>query len=284
MITFLLVFIAIVLICISAIVSLNEISFFSLPHAKVKAFRYSVDPQKRSIAKLLQRPKDLLVTIFLINTIANILLQNISSDLINSISSSWWLKVGIPFAVILIFGELLPKYLGLLYNEPVATFCAPFYEWFQKATVGLRKGITKTVNVISRLLFFLKVDTPLDDKELEHILKTSEKAGVLHKEERELIHEWISLKDKQVKEIMTVRSEMPIYDVEDPLSKLIHLFQEKGLTDVPVCRKSADTILGICNVLDFFRNQTEIENDTSRQLKNLSKYCISLTLSLKQHS
>lgn len=220
------------LICIGALVSLNEISFFSLPHSKVKGFRSSLDPRKRAIFKLLQKPKDLLVTIFFINTFANILTQNISSDFIDSLSTSWWLKVGIPFAVILIFGELLPKYVGLLYNESIALTWAPFYEWFQRVTQTARKRLTHFINLISRVFFFfLKVDVPLDEDELEHILKTSEKAGVLHKEERELIDQWMSIKDKQVKEIMTVRSEFEFYDIEEPLSNLILLFSEKGRSE-----------------------------------------------------
>lgn len=260
MISLLLVLVLLLLICIGALVSLNEISFFSLPHSKVKAFRSSLDPKKRAIFKLLQKPKDLLVSIFFINTFANILMQNISSDFINSISTSWWLKVGLPFAVILIFGELVPKYIGLLYNEPIAIACAPYYEWFQRVTQGVREKLTHFINMISRIsFFFLKVDVPLDEDEFEHILKTSEKAGLLHKEERELIDQWMSMKDKQVKEIMSVRSQLEYYDIEEPLSNLSLLFSEKGLSEVPVCRKSPDNLLGMCSALDYFLFQTEID-------------------------
>src|SRR5258708_29896530 len=116
MIVSVLIILVLVLTLASAFCSLSEIAFFSLPLSKVRAFRHDINHRKRQIAKLLKDPKGLLVTIFLLNTIVNILVQNITSDILDPLHGSWMIKVGVPLALVLIFGELFPKYLGLLYN------------------------------------------------------------------------------------------------------------------------------------------------------------------------
>jgi putative hemolysin len=261
MITFILVFLIIILTIASAFFSLSEIAFFSLPSSKIKAYRHQLDPRKRQIAKLLKQSRSLLVTIFLLNTVVNILVQNTTSDLFDPIASSWMLKVGVPLAIILIFGELLPKYIGLLYNEKISEFSAPFYEWVQNAIAPLLNAITQVANFFSRILFFyLKIEKPISQDELEHLLKTSEGRGIVHKEEAKLLQGYLSLEGKFVKDLMQPRNAIDSYDIELPLTKLIFLFSEKLLTEVPVCKGSLDNFLGMLNVIDFFIHRNEIKS------------------------
>jgi len=252
MIIFTLFFVVLLLIA-SASFSLSEIAFFSLPSSKVKSFRYSLEPKKRMIAKLLKQSKGLLVSIFLLNTIANILIQNLTSDLFDPISGSWILKVAVPLVLILVFGELLPKYLGLLYNESVALFMAPFYDWFQRVSQPIRHVITLTVNFLSRILFFyMKVEKPLTQEELEHILKTSEGKGLLHQEEASLVQGYLAFCETQVKDLMQPRAEMESYDINHPLSKLYFMCAEKNVSTIPVCKDSLDNFLGLVDASDLF--------------------------------
>ncbi|MDB6082055.1 MAG: hypothetical protein JWO53_1327 [Chlamydiia bacterium] len=259
MIICLLIALILLLTLSSAFCSLSEVAFFSLPSSRVKAYRHQLDPRKRQVAKLLKESKSLLVTIFLLNTVVNILVQNITSDLFEPIQGGWILKVGVPLVLILVCGELLPKYLGLLYNEQIALFSAPFYDWFQKISAPLRLAITYVTNFFSRIFFFyLKVEKPLSEEELAHILATSEGRGLLHQEETLLLKGYISLEEKQAIDIMTPRGALAIYDVELPLTKLTFLFTEKKLTAVPVCKGSLDTFLGMLSVKDFLIHRSSI--------------------------
>ena len=268
MMTLILIAAILLLTIASSFFSLSEIAFFSLPATKVRSYRHHLSARKRQIAKLLRESKNLLVTIFLLNTIVNILVQNLSSDLFSEDAGSWLLKVGIPLVLILVFGELVPKYLGLLFNEQVAEFSAPFYEWFQKISAPLRHAIYHVANFFSRLLFFyMKVEKPLSEEELEHIVQTSEGKGLLHEEEARLLKGYMTLEEKQARDIMLPRNILPAYDMELPLSKLIFLFSEKNLEAVPVCKNSLDNFLGMLDATSFFIHRSEIKNQ-----ENLRKY------------
>src|SRR3989338_6788243 len=109
----LLIFLLLVFVFFSALFSAAETALFSLSSPKVKAFKQDPDPKKRLIFQLLSSPRDLLVTIIMLNVGMNILIQNIASSLFGDFSS-WVFTVGFPLAVTLIFGEVIPKSLGMV--------------------------------------------------------------------------------------------------------------------------------------------------------------------------
>lgn len=252
------VILLIALTAASAFASSTEIAYFSLPASRVKSFRSSLNIHKRQVARILSQPKDLLVMIFMLNTIVNVLLQNTASSLFSE--GNWWLKVGFPLFLVLIFGELVPKYISLLHNETLATSYAPTVGFLQRIFTPLQYLITWVSSFFSRLIFFfLKLETPLTKEELEHILESSEGKGLLHREEAELILGVLSLDDKQIKELMQPRSSMPFYDIHEPLSKLIYLFSEENLPDVYVFDMPEEKILGVISIRDFFIEREKLE-------------------------
>lgn len=249
----------VILTLASAFSSAAEVAFFSLSSSRIRSFRQHASARKRQVARILMQSKSLLVTIFMFNTLVNVLLQNVTSDLFDQLGG-WVLKVGLPLFLVLIFGELAPKYFALLYNETMAVAFAPLVDILQWISTPLRLIITKISNFLSRILFFfLKADMPPSIEELQHILQSSEGKGLLHRDEAELILGVLSLEDKQIKEIMQPRSDMPLYNIKEPLSKLIYLFSEENLPEICVIEQE-ETVLGTISSKTFFMKKNEIES------------------------
>ncbi len=243
----------------SAYFSCSEVAYFSLPASKVRGFRTNQDLKKQRVARILARSKSLLVTIFMYNTIVNVLLQNTSSDLFSHASSGWLLKVGIPLVLVLFVGELIPKYLGLIHNERLAIRFAPTIEFLEWVITPIRILITRLAYMLSRLFFFfLRAEPALSKEELAHILQSSEGKGILHKDELELIYGVLKLEDKKINELMYQRSEMPVYDIEEPISKIIHLFSEDMLSEVALFEMPNEKMLGVIRARDLFIRRSEI--------------------------
>ena len=159
----------------------------------IKSFKNSLDSRERLIARLLAQPRDLIVTIFLLNTLVNILLQNVASHAFMLIGG-WLLAVGLPFVLLLIFGEIVPKYIGIQNNLTISKKTAPTLSLMEKVLYPVRKFIIHVLSPLSHLLFFfLRKDTEISKDELLHVLKKSEEAGVLNYEERELIWGYVNL-------------------------------------------------------------------------------------------
>lgn len=238
--------------------SASETALFSLSGTRIKAYAEEANPRRKLIAQLVQHPKDLLVTVFMFNTLTNILLQNVSSSMVGELAS-WALKVGIPLILTLILGEIVPKYLGLVHNIAISDLVAPTINRFQYWSKPIRQIVVNVTYPISRVLFFyLRKEETISREELRHVLKTSEELEVLSPDEAELVCGYIDLQEALVKELMCPRQDVLYYDIQDPLSKLTHLFVDRQCSRIPVCDKSLENILGIISAKDFFLYRKEL--------------------------
>jgi CBS domain containing-hemolysin-like protein len=218
----------------------------------------------------MERPRDVLVTILMLNVLANILVQNTVSSLFENYSG-WGLKVGLPLALTLIFSELLPKSLAMPNNAKISEKAAPVIAKCSRFLGPIRRQLTRATNWISRFFFLiLQEDEDISPEELKHVLKTSEKSGVLLKQESQMIGGALDLQLTPVSVLMRPREEILYYDLQEPLSVLLHLFADQQITRIPVCDNDLENIKGVLSASAFFLAQPSI-HETRQLLPLLSK-------------
>jgi len=261
------IYLLILLTLFSAFFSCTETAFFSLSSLTVKAYRSSKKTYEKLISSLLEHPKDLLVTIFMLNTLVNILLQNVASSYFGE-DAGWDLKVGFPLVITLLFGEIIPKNIGMQHNSRLAHITAPIINFFHQLLFYIRKWTILITQPISKVMFFyLKKEENISRNELVHALRSSEEQGSLDKLEARLCTGYLNLQYATVKELMRPRDEILFYDINDPIEKMVDLFMEKQISRLPVCNKSLDNVLGLFSAKEFFINNQKIQ--TNSQLQNL---------------
>lgn len=247
-----------ILTFLSGYFSATETALFSLPSSKVKTFALSKELRKQTIASLLSRPRDLLVTVFILNTLVNILLQNVSSAAFGE-AGGWMFKVAIPFAVTLVLGEIIPKYIGIQNNMALSIATAPTINFIQNLIGPIRRLTIAITAPISRILFFfLKKNESISKEELRHVMKTSEEHGVLDEEEAELVWGYLNLQDSDVREVMRPREEILYYNIKEPLSKLTYLIADQHCSRLPVCNDTIDEMLGIISAKEYFLKKESV--------------------------
>ncbi len=253
-----LIFALAVLLFFSGLFSASETALFSLSSLKVKTYKQDKDPRKQLIAQLLSSPRQLLVTIIMLNVSINILVQNVTSSIFGE-ASSWALNVGVPLALTLILGEVIPKSLGLVNNDRISYRMAPFIQMMQTVLMPIRRLLVSMTNHISRVLFFfLQKEEEISIDELQHALRTSRKFGVLNEDEAELVQGYLALQESTVKERMRPREEVLFFDLDEPLTKLMHLFVDQECSRIPVCDKGLDQIVGVVTSRLFFLHREEV--------------------------
>jgi CBS domain containing-hemolysin-like protein len=253
-------FVTFLLILASGFFSGSETAFFSLSEPTLKAYRSSKDPRKRQISNLVMQPRDLLVTIFMFNTLVNVLIQNVVSSSSGE-EASFALKVFVPLGLTLIFGEIIPKNIGMENNIKFSQFVVPIISRLHNWISPLRRWIIAITYPISRVLFFyLKKEETISKEELQHVLATSEEKGVLLAEESKLLAGYINLQTTTVKEIMWPKEDILFYQISEPLSKLVHLLVDKECSRLPVCDQDFDNLLGIITAKTFLLNKDNIQN------------------------
>lgn len=247
------------LVAASAAFSASETALFSLSPLSLKAYRLSSSLRQRLIARLMDHPRDVLVTILILNVLANLLIQNVVSGLFDQFPD-WTLKVGVPLAITLVFGEVLPKSLAMANNSKVADAAAPSISLLMRLFSPIRTHLSRLASFIARLVFFfLQEEREVTYEELRHIAKTSLKSGVLTSHEARLIDGALDLRESTVKELMRPRGEVLFYNIHDPIATLLHLFVDQQCTRVPVCDGELEHLLGILSTRHFFLHQDKIQ-------------------------
>lgn len=261
--------ILLILLTLSAYLSGAETALFSLSSLQLKHFQSSGSPREKLIATLLSQPRDLLVTLMMLNVQVNILVQNAISTAFAA-ENSWFLSVGVPLGLTLVFGEILPKTIALAKNREVSYHVAPTMTWLLKALGPIRSIASLATERISKIMFFfLKRETDISKEELQHVLRTSQKHGVLHDEEVRLAWGYLALSSSTAKEVMRPRGDMRVYYLGTPLAELSQLFLTQKLSRVPICKgENLDAIVGILSLRRFF-----LEKDRLHSPQDLEVLC-----------
>ncbi|HRW58999.1 MAG TPA: hemolysin family protein, partial [Chlamydiales bacterium] len=264
------ILILVFLISMSAVLSAAETSLFSISPFTVKSYKSSKVAREKDIYFLLSSPKDLLVTIMMLNIFANILIQNTVATIFNQYTSIL-IKVGIPLILTLFFGEVIPKSVAIPNNLKIAKAVAPLLRHVKKWTGGIRILVTRLTSVLSHaFFFFLKKENPILDEELDYIIEKSKEKGILSVDESLLIQGYMDLNQTVVKEHIRPRGKVWYYSIQDPLEKLFSFFLEKGFSRIPVCDETLDQLIGVIDAQTFFAHRKSI-GSSAQLLPYLSK-------------
>lgn len=259
MMSYVLIGLLVILIFGSGFLSASETSMFSLSSMRIKSYRSGKDLRGQQIAKLLAEPRKLLVTILMLNVLMNVLVQNVVASLFGSLAN-YWLNVGVPLGLTLIFGEIIPKSLAYGKNTWIAKQVAPFYIYIEKVIGPLRDVIQKMTNWISRMMFFfLSTEQKVSVAELKMVLRESKEQEVLGSEEAKLVRGFLNLEEDRVKEVMRPRAEIITYDVDMPIKDLIGHFVDEEITRIPVIEGNKENIIGVIEAGDVIVNRSKIE-------------------------
>jgi len=203
----------------------------------------------------------------MLNICMNILVQNVVSGIFGTLSG-WGLNVGLPLALTLIFGEVIPKSIAIANNEKLVLFAARFLSVVEKIVAPFRVVIIPVTNFISRsCFFFLKYTSKASPQELKHALQTSRDFGFLNPEEAKLLRGFLNMEEDTLREIMCPRGEILAYDVVQPLDRLKDIFCDKECSRVPVFENDLEYILGVMTAIEFFKHQNQFTKG-----KDLERY------------
>ena len=104
------------LLCVSALVSGAETSFFSLSHNDVNRLKASRSASAAAVQRLLTDVDMLLATILVVNNLVNVCIVILTSGIIDSLFTflrfEFLFKTVLVTFLLLLFGEILPKVLA----------------------------------------------------------------------------------------------------------------------------------------------------------------------------
>lgn len=103
-----------------------------------------------------------------------------------------------------------------------------------------------------RLLGIAEKAPTLTEEEMKSVFNLGADEGLIHGEEKKLLHKVLEFGDKTVREIMVPRTRIVAVAVDATFTDLRSLLREHKLSRIPVYRETLDNVIGILHAKDLF--------------------------------
>lgn len=267
---------SLLLLVVSAFVSGSEIAFFSLGPADRATAVEAEDERSKAVLDLLegpgdgQGPRQLLATILVLNNAVNILIILLSTVLMQHWLPALppWLSVllqvfGVTFLIVL-FGEVLPKVYA---NRNPLGLARIMARPLRMARTILRPA-WQPMNALAGALAS-RVDTAppeLSVEDLEHAVQVTDSDDRTEEENR-ILSGIVNFGSKDVKQIMTPRTDVTAFSHDLAWPELKAQMAECGFSRVPIHTEGLDQINGILYAKDLLPHRNEEDMDWNSLLR-----------------
>ncbi len=260
-----LVFLAIVLLTVSFLLSGSEVAFFSLTYKDIDVLKNKQQPAFRRIVVLLEQPKTLLATMLIANSLVNICLILIANTLINGWFSSFAgnfammfaIKVIVVSALLLLFAEILPKVWATQHKIWFASTASLVVEIFNSLFIGVARRLVRQGDRIERK-FSPGSSAGLDNDDLDDAIDLlPEHEATL--QEKQMLKGIRKFSETPVKRVMRTRLDVSGINRQSTLGEVIARVEELHYSRLPVFEKDLDEVVGVLHTKDLlpFLNTTQ---------------------------
>jgi putative hemolysin len=248
----------VLLLLASALFSGSEVALFSLDSSAREALALASDRASTRVLALLENPRQLLVTILILNTIVNVGAAILAALMVASVAHAlgwnptWTVlseMVALTF-VLLVVSEITPKL--------IASRHAPAYS---RNVSGLLAVLHHVLGPVSRRLASIMAALQqrftdasshrLSPEDLKAMAEIGEAHGTLEEEERELIHSIVEFGETTVREVMVSRLDVVALSVSSTLDDALAVIRDSGHSRLPLYVEHLDNILGIVYAKDL---------------------------------
>ena len=279
------VFILGVLILINGLFVMSEIALVSARKARLEAMAKKGDMKARVALDLAENPEKFLSTAQIFITLIAILTGVYSGEKFGHYLQPYLEQIDFlkPYAdtistviiviivtfLSIIFGELVPKRLGMLRAEKIARFVAGPMNVLSVITHPIVWLLSKISQLFFKL-FNIKTsgDNSVTEEEIKAMITEGSEHGAIEEEEKDIIERIFHLGDRNITSLMTHRTDIIWFDEEDTVQAFKDRFNVLTYSTYPVCNKQVDDITGVVFVKDIVKAQP------STFLKDLAKPAI----------
>jgi len=170
----------------------------------------------------------------------------------------------------IVFGEQVPKFLAI--EKPISTamWTSHLLHAFYLVTFPAIWLLRTATNGALRL-FGIRVNAEeggvASVDELRMILASSEKAGILSEENREIIEGVFQFSKRTARQIMVPRTDVAVLSTTKTIAENLEILRKTRHTRYPLCDGTLDQTVGLIHVKDLFLAQLRGPGRTLEELK-----------------
>ena len=265
------VFLLLLLILLNGVLAMSEIAIVSSRKSRLQKLADDGSPGAETALALASEPSGFLSTIQVGITTVGILSGAIGENALATPLAAWLSEV--PFlapharalslivVVVLltyfsvVVGELVPKRLGLLAPEKIASLIAAPMNWMARMTRPLVWLLSSSSSVVLQLVGAKsREEPPVTNDEINVLMEQGAEAGVFHESEQAIVSNVLRLDEQRIAAIMTHRNDIYELDLDEPEEVIRACVAESPFTRIVVCRDGLEHVVGILRTADLLKS------------------------------
>jgi putative hemolysin len=254
-----------ILLFLSAIVSGAEVALFSLSQKNIDDTLQEDLSKGKIISRLLDKPKKLLATLLVANNFFNIgvvilfsfIGQNIFASVVSPVFK-FILEVVLVTALILLFGEVLPKVYASRNNIKFAKWSVYPVSFLDKLLSPISLPMRSVTLYLQNKLGKQKNNFSIN--QLSQALELTDSEGT-SSEEQKILEGIVSFGNTDTKQVMSPRIDIFALEISETFAGIYLKIIEKGFSRIPVYRDNIDQIEGVLFVKDLLPHIDKTEFD-----------------------
>ncbi len=228
---------------VSAVCSLTETMLYSVSWAHIEELRKKGKVSGELLFQMRSKVERPIAAVLTLNTVANTAGSAVAGAAFSAVFDSVYMGVfaAVFTCLILIFGEIIPKTIGVLYANPVSSVLARPLFW-----------VTKLLSPIIWLsAFFTKLISPsaggpqMSEDDIRAVTSLSRKAGSIQAFAESTITNVLSLERKRVRDIMTPRIVVFSLAADMDIAEAIQVPDIWHFSRIPVYAENNEDIVGL---------------------------------------
>lgn len=259
------------LILLNGIFSMSEIALISARKNRLETAAKKGNTSAKTALDLANSPNKFLSTVQIGITLIGILTGIYSGDKITTDVEAFFaiysitfpyahsLAVGVVVVILtffsLVFGELLPKRIGLNYPEAIAKSVAVPMKVMSIVTAPFIWLLTTSTDFILKI-FKIKptADGKVTEEEIKAIIKEGTEVGEVQEIEQDIVERVFHIGDRKVNSLMTHRKSIVYLALDESYEELKAKILDELHSVYPVCNENLDEVIGVVLLKDLFAN------------------------------
>ncbi|MEE8131318.1 MAG: hemolysin family protein [Vicinamibacterales bacterium] len=238
-----------VVLVTSAVCSLFEAVLYSVPVSHIEALERAGRPSGRIFRELRRRVDRPIAAILSLNTVAN----TGGAAVAGAIATSVWgpsriVYFSVAFTLaILLFSEMIPKTVGVVYNRPLARVVARPLQWL----VTIFAPLIWLSHLATSVVMRRHEEERVSDEDLLLMVRLGLRSGDFKPLEAQVIRNVLALETKTARDVLTPRTVVFALDAGSTAQQAVGSTELGRYSRVPVVDEDPEDVVGIVHRVDI---------------------------------
>ena len=262
------ILIILLLIMFNGLFSMSEIALLAVKKPSLQSEAKKGNKAAKIALKIAEEPNTFLSTVQIGITLIGILTGIYSGETLDDDLIALFQKMGMktevasalaqPLIVVvvtymsIVFGELVPKKIGLTMSNRIAKFVSPLMRFLSIIASPFVWLLAKSTQAAAYVLGINDSDSRMTEEDIKNVIEEGKLSGEVEEVEQDIMERVFALGDRTVDTIMTHKSDVVWIDKNDPVPEIKKTVGEDVHQIYPVCDGNIDSIIGIVYLKDLF--------------------------------